>query len=217
MTTTRSLTLAALLPLAALALTGCDRISLGDASPDQRARQTTTVTTTLMPTPTGAAEPTTTAPTPTPEQGAIPPDGAGAYAPVDASRFQLAQPSSVATYSFSVPSGNIACFAGSEFICEIHDGPSDSPEESRCGLYDGAEKPVRIVGWFNYDKPPCSTILQGTWRDPGPALNYGESVAMSVSGAQITCYSSTEALYCTGPQNYGFKLSRTEFYRSQLS
>ncbi|MFT4200642.1 hypothetical protein [Gordonia sp. (in: high G+C Gram-positive bacteria)] len=205
-----SLAVAALVSLSALALGACDRITFGQAEPDPKARVTTTVTTTLQPTTTAQQ----TVPTPAP--GAFPPDGPGAYGAVDASRYLLSPPTSVATYAFSVPSGNIACFAGTEFICEIHDGPDDSPEESRCGLYEGAERPVRIVGWFNYASPPCSTILQGVWRDPGPVLGYGESLSITVSGAQFTCYSSTEALYCRGPQDYGFTLSRTEFARTRL-
>ncbi|GAB11893.1 hypothetical protein GOARA_091_00110 [Gordonia araii NBRC 100433] len=205
----------ALVPLVALCVSSCGRIVFGDAEPDSRVTVTTTVTPSSPPTETTTTEPETTTPPPV---TAVPPDGPGAYSAVDASRFAMSSPTSVATYAFSVPSGNIACFAGSEFICEIHDGPNESPTESRCGIYgDDAEQRVRIVGWFSYDKPPCSTILQGTWRDPGAVLNYGESVQISVPGADFTCYSSSEALYCTGPQSYGFKLSRTEFARYRLA
>ena len=92
------------------------------------------------------------------------------------------------------------------------------PVDSRCGLYDGdAEIPVRIVGWFNYDKAPCSTILQGQWREPGAVLGIQRGRAILGPRAEFACYSTLEALYCTGPQNYGFKLSRTEFARYQLS
>ncbi|GAA3042269.1 hypothetical protein GCM10010528_22680 [Gordonia defluvii] len=211
----RILTLAMILPLVALGLSACDRVVFGDPEADPNAR--VTVTTTVSPdTPTTTGE--TPTPTTPPRTTAIPPDGPAAYHAVDPSRFLLAPPTPVATYAFSVPSGNIACFAGSEFICEIHDGPNQSAAQSRCGFYgDNAEEHVRIAGWFKYDRAPCSTILQGVWRDPGPALNYGESVRLSVPGAEFNCYSSIEALYCTGPQNYGFKLSRTEFIRSPLS
>lgn len=196
----------------ALAIAGCDQTVTGTAEPDPNA--TVTVTTTLPDEPTTQ---TTTA-TAQPQTTAIPPGGADTFAVADPSRFQLNPPTPVASYAFSVPSHNINCFVGSEFICEIHDGPTQSPVDSRCGLYDGdAEIPVRIVGWFNYDKPPCSTILQGQWREPGPVLEYNEAVRFSVPGAEFACYSTLEALYCTGPQNYGFKLSRTEFARYRLS
>ncbi|QKT07367.1 hypothetical protein HUN08_09310 [Gordonia sp. X0973] len=203
---------AAAVPILALGLTSCGQISWhrSGASPSDKVTVTKTVEAPTDTTTTAA--PSTSE---TPEQ--IPPNGSGAYTAVAPSGFQLNPPTSVASYSFSVPSRNIACFVGTEFICEIHDGPNDSPADSRCGFYDGdSEVRVRIVGWFKYDRPPCSTILQGVWRDPGPVLNYGESVHFSVPGAEFSCYSTTEALFCTGPENYGFKLSRTEFSRQQL-
>ncbi len=207
-----ALALASTIGVLALGLTGCDRTVTGNPTTPSRVTVTETVPETVRPSST-TIQPTTT----TPSRAAIPPDGAGAYSNVDPARFRLNPPTSVAIYAFSVPSGNIACFAGSEFICEIHDGPNQSPVESRCGIYGSEEQRVRIVGWFNYDKAPCSTILQGLWRAPGPVLNYGEQVHFSVPGAEFTCYSSSEALYCTGPQDYGFKLSRTEFVRYRLS
>lgn len=212
-----ALVLVAVVGVVGLALTGCDQTVTGTAEPDPRA--TVTVTTTLSDEPSPPSTTTTTPTTTTqPPTSAIPPGGAGAFTVADPSRFLLNPPTPVASSAFSVPSGNINCFVGSEFICEIHDGPNQSPADSRCGLYDGdSEVRVRIVGWFNYDKPPCSTILQGQWRDPGPVLGYGESVRFSVPGAEFACYSTVEALYCTGPQNYGFRLSRTEFARYRLS
>jgi len=218
MTKSRVVLAAAAAALLVGALASCDRVGLG--GPDS-AKPTVTVTTTLSdePSPTAeqTSEPTTTTTAP-PATTSLPPGGSGLYTAVDSSRFTLNPPTSVAYYAFSVPSSNIRCFIGSEFICEIHDGPNQSPVASRCGFYEGdSEERVRIVGWFKYDRPPCSTILQGTWRDPGPVLNYGESVHFSASGAEFTCYSSNEALYCTGPQNYGFRLSRTEFARYELS
>jgi hypothetical protein len=210
----RALALVSAVGVVVLATAGCDKTVTGTAEPDPNA--TVTVTTTLSDEPT--ASPATTTTTQPPQTTAIPPGGADSFGVADPSRFQLNPPTPVASYAFSVPSHNINCFVGSEFICEIHDGPQQSPVDSRCGLYDGdSEVPVRIVGWFNYDKAPCSTILQGQWREPGAVLEYNERVRFSVPGAEFACYSTLEALYCTGPQNYGFKLSRTEFARYRLS
>ena len=164
-----------------------------------------TVTRTLSDEPT--ASPPTTTTTQPPQTTAIPPGGADAFGVADPSRFQLNPPTPVASYAFSVPS-HINCLR--RVGVHLRDPRRSDPILLIRGAGSTTATPDpgthrRVV---QLRQSPLPTILQGQWREPGAVLEYNEAVRFSVPGAEFACYSTLEALYCTGPQNYGFKLSR---------
>ncbi|MEP9390763.1 hypothetical protein ABLE94_00690 [Gordonia sp. VNK1] len=156
--------------------------------------------------------------TPTSEGSTIagPQGDSGTYRLVPASTYAVA--GKPWQYSFALPSKQVACFVGStSLLCETEFSVSVA-DGMGCGVYSEYETTnAHIFGWSNFQNPPCSSLVQGVYRDGGTTLDDGTAVSMQpATGLTITCYSRSAGLACENREGDGFTLTPGSFQRYRV-